>query len=84
MKPKGKTPSLLVQSTGMPEVYDCKKATNCYRCKSSIRSGARAFKIPKAQSGFTNKKPCCRECFSQILEQTKSDIAVLEKMLSGD
>lgn len=81
-KPKGKTPSLLAQSTGKPSVHSYNRKTTCCRCKESIASGIKCFQIPKAQSGFTSQKPHCLGCFRQILEKTKSDILELETSLN--
>lgn len=80
-KPKGKTPTLLAQSTGKPVMFECKRKTKCTRCKGGILSGSKAFQIPKMQSGFTNKKTYCLECFDLILEQTKQDISALDDIV---
>ncbi len=77
-KPKGKTPSLLVQSTGIPIAEILTRKSACTRCKEDILSGKRCFRIPKTVSGFTTRKPYCLTCFRQILDKTKADIAELE------
>jgi ferredoxin len=81
-KPKGKTPSLLTQSTGKPIPYECRRRTSCNRCKEVISLGEKCFQIPKSNSGFTSPKTYCLNCFGQILGQTKSELLELEKMLN--
>jgi hypothetical protein len=80
-KPRGKTPTLLSQSTGKPSVYLCKRKTKCSRCKEIINSGDDCFRIPKQVSGFTNKKTCCIVCFRLIINQTKDDLVDIETAL---
>lgn len=81
-KPKGKTPSLLTQSTGKPVADTAQKKCKCNRCKGDILMGEKYFKIPKVESGFSNKKSCCINCFRDILEQTKADLSALGKELN--
>ena len=81
-KPKGKTPSLLTQTTGKPTIHTCKRKTVCSRCNEDIVAGNRLFKIPKLKSGFTAQKPYCLKCFGLILAQTKEDLLTLEKTLN--
>ncbi len=81
--PKGKTPSLLTQSTGKPSVYTCKRKTACSRCQEDILNGEKCFKIPKYSSGFTSQKPYCLKCFKLIIVPTQKDLLILEKTLSG-
>lgn len=80
-KPKGKTPSLLAQSTGKPVAHICQRRTTCKRCHNSIISGAKCFKIPKLNSGFSTPVIYCLDCFRLIIEQTKTDLLELEKLL---
>ncbi|MCK5017141.1 MAG: hypothetical protein KAS32_08710 [Candidatus Peribacteraceae bacterium] len=81
-KPKGKTPSLLTQSTGRPVVHECQRQTSCNRCKKIIITREKCFKIPKLVSGFSSPKIYCIKCFSLIIEQTKSELLELEKILN--
>jgi hypothetical protein len=81
-KPKGKTPSLLTQTTGKPILYECKRRTLCARCKKNISHGEKCFQIPKLNSGFTSLKLYCLRCFGLILEQTSSEIIELERILN--
>lgn len=83
-KPKGKTPSLISQSTGKPVADVLKKKCKCNRCKSELALGERCFRIPKMESGFSNKKPYCINCFRDILEQTKKDISEIERSLNSN
>lgn len=80
-KPKGKTPSLLTQSTGKPVVHICQRRTTCKRCCNSIISGEKCFKIPKLNSGFSTPVIYCLDCFRLIIVQTKTDLSALEKLL---
>jgi ferredoxin len=82
-KPKGKTPSLLSMSTGKPLVYICKKKSKCSRCKNDIIKNYKCFQIPKASSGFTSKKIFCVACTTEIVEQSKKDIAKIENEISA-
>jgi len=81
-KPKGKTPSLLVQSTGKPSAYTCKRKTDCSRCKEVIIKGEECFRIPKQELGYTSQKLYCSSCFGLIIAQTKDDLLMLEKLLN--
>ena len=81
-KPKGKTPSLLSQSTGMPSDHVYGRKTDCTRCKKAILKDEPCFQIPKVQSGFTTKKPFCLECFDSIINQTKEELSVLDDKLN--
>lgn len=83
-KPKGKTPSLLSQSTGKPFADVLKKKSKCNRCKRDLLLGDRCFKIPKMESGFSNKKPYCLDCFRDILDQTKMELSEIEKSLNSN
>jgi hypothetical protein len=77
-KPKGKTPSLLAVSTGTPEPHTCGKATPCERCEESVPKGHPCFKIPKMKSGFVNHPIFCVVCTIAIVEQTKTELLVVE------
>ena len=81
-KPKGKTPSLMSMSTGKPKRHSCGKATPCNRCKEQIPKGESCFVIPKLRNGFTEKPIHCDNCVALIIEQTKSDLKIIENQLS--
>lgn len=81
IKKRGKIPSLLVASTGMPCPRQSVKQRKCSRCCEIILSGSVHVDIPKKNGGYSNKKPHCVECFKEILEQTKIDISKLEKSI---
>jgi hypothetical protein len=80
-KPKGKTPSLLTQATGKPIAHICQRKTTCKRCNDNIITGKKCFKIPKLRSGFSSPVIYCPNCFRLIIEQTKSELIELEKLL---
>lgn len=81
-KPKGKTPSLLSVTTGTPIVHTCGKATLCGRCDEDVLKGTVCFQIPKMKSGFISKPIFCVSCTSDIVSQTKADLASLEETLN--
>jgi hypothetical protein len=78
-RPKGKIPSLLAISTGTPEPHTCGKATACDRCGEIVVKGQRCFRIPKLKSGFTGHPIFCVACTIAIVEQTKTELLVVEK-----
>ncbi len=80
-KPKGKTPSLLTITTGKPTVHKCGRATPCDRCGESVVTGATCFQIPKMANGFTKRPIFCIACTSDIVAQTKTDVAAIEEAI---
>jgi hypothetical protein len=78
-KPKGKTPSLLSMSTGVPVVHTCGKATHCDRCGETVSKGQRCFQIPKMSSAFVIRPIFCTGCTANVIEQTKTELSALEK-----
>jgi len=78
---RGKTPSLLTGSSGKPSVAQAKQQRNCKRCSSKIIMGESLFEIPKIGGGFSQKKPFCKLCFNEILEQTQKDLDLLKEEL---
>lgn len=80
-KPKGKTPSLLSISAGLPVAHTCGRATPCDRCKKTVATGRDCFQIPKHQNGFTTRPIFCVECTAGIVRQTKAELAALEALV---
>ena len=78
-KPKGKSPSLLSMSTGVPEVHKCGRQTQCDRCDQPVLTGQTCFRIPKLKNGFTIRPIFCTECTASIIEQTKGELSALEQ-----
>jgi hypothetical protein len=78
-RPKGKTPSLLSMSTGIPVVHTCGKATPCDRCGKTLSKGQSCFQIPKMKSGFTSRPIFCSACTADIIEQTKTELSAIEE-----
>lgn len=78
-KPKGKIPSLLAISTGTPEEHTCGKATPCDRCEEIVAKGQRCFRIPRVKSGFIGHPIFCVACTIAVIEQTKTELLVVEK-----
>jgi len=76
-KPKGKTPSLIGGSLGIPRKCVVKKACACKRCKISIQKDVECYEISQLGGSFSNYKRYCDVCFSSILEKTKADLDVL-------
>ena len=83
-KPKGKTPSLLSMSRGTPEVHKCGRATDCERCEQPVATGQACFRIPQLKNGFTVRPIFCVECTLAILEQTKVQLAEVEKTVRAE
>jgi hypothetical protein len=81
IKPRGKTPSLISGSSGKPILVEAGRLRSCTRCKGDILKGVKCFEIPKIGGGFTPKKPYCSDCFSEILQETKSDLDQLGTLL---
>lgn len=77
-KPKGRTPSLLSMATGTPEAHISGKSTPCYRCGDTVAKGAVCFRIPRRETGFTNRPIFCIGCTADIVAQTKADLGLLE------
>ena len=78
MVKRGKTPSLISGSSGKPLIVEVKRRRNCNRCECNINMGEKIFEIPKIVGGFSVKKPICKLCFREILDQTKKDLDKLE------
>jgi len=76
-KPKGKTPSLLSMSTGIPAAHTCGKATPCDRCNEKVSKGESCFRIPKMKSGFTGHPLFCVTCTKEIIQQTTAELRLL-------
>ena len=76
-KPKGKIPSLLSMSTGIPTVHTCGKASPCDRCDETMLKGQSCFRIPKMKGGFTGQPLFCISCTKEIIQQTKAELANL-------
>jgi hypothetical protein len=69
-------------STGKPEAHTCGKMTPCDRCNEGVAKGKACFRIPKMKSGFTSRPIFCVQCTSDILVQSKADIAEIETVVS--
>ena len=80
MAKRGKTPSLITGSSGKPSSTVAQRQRECSRCGSGISMGTKLYTIPKLGSGFSQKKPYCKNCFDEILVQTQKDLDEL-KML---
>lgn len=78
---RGKVPSLITGSSGKPSMVTAKRKRTCYRCDVYIEGGLKCFEIPKLGGGFSTKKTCCKNCFQEILDQTKKDLEDLEEIL---
>jgi len=66
-------------STGKPAEHTCGKATKCDRCSEKIAMGSPCFQIPKMKSGFTVRPIFCVGCTIEIVEQTKSELGLVEE-----
>lgn len=81
-KKRGKTPSLITGSSGKPVKVTAKRQRACGRCSSNIMAGKTCFEVPKVGGGFSSKKTFCLNCFKEVLEKTKEDIAQLEASIN--
>ena len=77
---RGKTPSLIGSSNGRPCRVDVKQKSKCKRCGCDIGAGQDCFGIPKAGSGFTNIHRYCKQCYMNIIEQTRKDLEKASKL----
>jgi len=75
MTPRGKTPSLLGSGAGSSKIVLAKKKRTCKRCYGEILGGNNCIEV--AVPGTMGYKTYCKDCFSNILVQTKNDIAKL-------
>ena len=82
MTKPGPKPSLISGSTGKPMLLVTKNKHTCSRCPATIEGGCKCFKVPKLGSGFSHKKPYCKSCFKELLDQTRKDLEELEVMWS--
>jgi len=73
-KPRGKTPSLIGSSNGRPKRVIVKRKSKCCRCHKDICPGQDCFGIPKTGAGFSSLKRFCKECFENIITQTRKDL----------
>lgn len=79
-KARGKTPSLIGSSLGRPKMVAAGKRTPCSRCGADIAMGDKCFDVPRPDKPFNSSRRFCTECFSLVLEQTKTDLALLETL----
>lgn len=78
--PKGKTPSLIGSSLGKPTKVASKRKCECSRCHAEILKGQACYDVPQPLKPHSATRRFCASCFGAVLEQTKQDIAVLEKL----
>jgi len=80
MAKRGKIPSLISGSSGKPTLETTINKRSCTRCSCDILGGQKYFGIPKLGSGFSNKKPFCKNCFKEILDESIKDLQALQKI----
>jgi hypothetical protein len=76
MAPKGKTPSLIGSGAGSSKIVTAIKKRTCKRCKSKIPSGHKCIEV--GVPGTFGSKTYCSDCYSLILEKTRTDLLALE------
>jgi len=76
-----KTPSLLSGCNGKPLAYQASRKVNCFGCGTSIAMNEQAVQIPMKKGMRVGKKIHCLKCLSDILEQTKKDMAKIERLI---
>lgn len=80
-KARGKTPTLISSSNGLPSYVQAKNKRTCKRCSSSILSGGWCAEVRNA--GKFGHKVFCMGCFSEILEKSISDISELKTEMNS-
>ncbi|TAK76442.1 MAG: DUF4102 domain-containing protein [Gammaproteobacteria bacterium] len=78
-----KTAFMLSQLNGVLN-FPSKGKSECNRCQSIIAAGTTCFVIPKNGSGFTSQKRHCKDCFSDILNQSQKDLDKAKSLLAED
>lgn len=81
MSKKGKIPSLLTGSSGIPRKTTAGKKRSCNRCDQTLIKGDSCYEVPKP-GGFRSHKTYCEKCFGQILEQTQIDLNKLKSEIN--
>lgn len=79
--PKGKTPSLIGSSLGRPVKATAGKKCACSRCGADIVKGNDCYDVPQPQKPHSTTRRFCRDCFGNVLEQTRADLGELETLL---
>lgn len=74
---RGRVPSLLSVNTGRPKRTIAKRKSSCKRCKKELISGEICAEIPK-HAGYKSYKRYCLNCFTDILEKTRSELDEIE------
>jgi hypothetical protein len=80
MAPRGKTPSLIGGGAGSSKFVTAIKKRTCKRCDKSIPGGTNCIEV--SVPGSFGSKTYCKDCYSQILGQSKTDLEKLEVELA--
>jgi len=78
--PKGKTPSLIGSSLGRPRSAIAGRSSPCSRCDADIAMGDKCYDVPQPQKKFASTRRFCLACYRAVLEQTRRDLADVEKL----
>jgi hypothetical protein len=80
MAPRGKTPSLIGSGAGSSKIVTALGKRTCKRCHAPIPKASKCIEV--GVPGSFGSKTYCKECYSNILEQSKADLAKLESAVS--
>lgn len=78
---KGKTPSLIGSGAGAVHFVQAGKKRPCHRCDGSIEKDTHCIEVRKPGT-MGRGKTYCPNCFKEILSQTKTDLAKIERQFS--
>lgn len=81
MAPRGKTPSLIGGGAGHTKFVVARRLRHCRRCGGNIPGGSGCAQV--SVPGTLNSKTYCMDCYKNILDQTKNDLAALESEANG-
>jgi hypothetical protein len=72
-------PSLINGSAGKPKLVTAGKRCECRSCGGEFSKGDHCVIVPNPRTMGSDKR-FCRECFLLVLEKTRRDVAVLERL----
>jgi hypothetical protein len=54
------------------------KSAPCSRCEVQIVMGEQCYDVPQPSKKFRNTRRFCRDCFKDVLAETRKDLDQLE------
>lgn len=79
MSPRGRPPSLIGGGAGASKIVMAKAKRTCKWCKDEISKESKCVEVANPRS--FGSKTYCTKCFTEIIGQSKKDIAKLEHEL---